>query len=54
MEKSFNKEETTVKVATFLEKNYPCKCGDNDPDCPGEYYEAQAIVEMIMDDLKNS
>lgn len=52
MDENFNEEETIIKVATFLEKNYPCGCENNDPDCPGSYYEAQALVEMVMADLK--
>lgn len=49
----FDKAETTQKIAVFLEKNYPCKC-DNDPECPGEIYEAEAIMDIVMKDLAKS
>lgn len=39
-------------VALFLEKNYPCNCDKElDPDCPGEIYEAEALVEIVMEQL---
>lgn len=44
---NIDKETAILKVAKFLEMNYPCSCGD-DPECPGSIYEAEAIVEIVM------
>lgn len=49
----FDRDETIKKIAIFLEKNYPCKCTD-DPECPGEIYEAEAIMDILMNDLAKS
>lgn len=46
---NIDKETAILKVAKFLEKNYPCSCGA-DPECPGEIYEAEAIVEIVMNE----
>lgn len=46
---NIDRETAISKVAKFLEMNYPCKCG-NDPECPGEIYEAEAIVEIVMNE----
>lgn len=54
MARSIKEEDAVVRVAEFLEKNYPCKCDNNDPDCPGEYYEAEAIVEMVLNELNKN
>lgn len=45
------REEIIDKVAIFLEKNYPCSCEDNDPDCVGSIYEAEEVVDMVIKDL---
>lgn len=37
------------KITDFMDLNYPCRCGDD--DCPGNMYEAQQIVEDIIDYL---
>lgn len=46
-----DKELIVEKVAVFLERNYPCSCDNNDPDCPGSIYEAEAIVDMVLADV---
>lgn len=33
------------KIESFLDANYPCRCGD--ADCPGNYHEAVIIAEMV-------
>lgn len=48
-DRRINKEIAIAKVARFLEKNYPCSC-NNDPECPGEIYEAEAIVDIVMNE----
>ena len=32
-------------IEGFLDANYPCRCGDD--ECPGNLYEAMALVEMV-------
>ena len=46
---NIDKETAISKVAKFLEMNYPCSCGD-DPECPGSIYEAETIVEIVMNE----
>lgn len=45
------REEIIDRVAIFLEKNYPCSCEHNDPDCVGSIYEAETLVDMVLEDL---
>lgn len=35
-----------ASIQRFLEANYPCACGA-DPQCPGEYFEAEALAEIV-------
>lgn len=45
-----DKRKTLLQgVENFLNRNYPCKCPADDEQCPGNYYEAEAIVEMVED-----
>jgi hypothetical protein len=38
--------EAINKVLWFLNKNYPCDCGDS--DCPVNYFEAVDIVKIVL------
>lgn len=41
-------EEKIAKVERFLNANYPCTCTGSDLEsCPGNYYEAEMIVDLI-------
>ncbi|MEZ3160926.1 hypothetical protein AB1K54_10315 [Microbacterium sp. BWT-B31] len=35
-------------ITRFLDLNYPCSCPDDDEDCPGNYFEAVVIVEIVQ------
>jgi len=39
------------RFTNFLNLNYPCSCSD--ADCPQNYYEAEEMVRMIEEELKN-
>ena len=39
-----------ARIEGFLVLNYPCRCGDE--HCPGSYYEARAIVEIVRGALE--
>ena len=43
--------ETVDKIQAFLEANYPCKCDKDDPTCPGEKSEAEAIWEIVYPEI---
>ena len=45
-----------VPVADFLGKNYPCGCDKGnaahpDDDCPGEIYEAEEVIRIVLDSI---
>lgn len=48
MTESISQAERAVE--RFLDDNYPCRCSD--PQCPGNYYEAQELVRMMREILK--
>lgn len=46
-----------VPVADFLGKNYPCGCDKGnaahpDDECPGEIYEAEELIRIVLDKIK--
>ena len=38
--------EAINRVLRFLNDNYPCDCGDN--ECPVNFFEADAIVDIVL------
>lgn len=40
-----NDDELVQRITAFLDANYPCRCGDR--ECPGNYWEAEAIVDIV-------
>ena len=38
-----------AKFQEFLDKNYPCKCEANDPDCTKNGPEADALISMVQE-----
>ena len=44
------KLEAINKVLRFLNDNYPCYCGDF--ECPINYFEAVAIVDLVLGDSR--
>jgi hypothetical protein len=36
-------------VLDYIKEHRPCECGD--PGCPVEYFDAEAIVELMVESL---